>query len=1485
MGKMTDCEGGNTMRKNIRRIAAAAMAAVMTMTVTPDVGIVYADVIPGEQIEMGELPENLENLKNLEQEEQALEIASDSNAEYSKASDSNADYEEPEEDALGEETKKILSWKWNDPEGSLIDGQLLLSVTEEDQISFDDVVSMLPEGVTAEIADVGGYQYEEELPVTGWTCAEYVQNLEDRWPTAGTYVFAAETSEDYCLESGVKALEVNVVLEDPGVAVLAAVRMQNLINIDGGKLFELDTNQSYKGNGYTVTNHGNDNYSLVLSGCNYTAQLGLTFLGGSWDVTVTGENTITGTTYGMSVTKTAKVTMSGSGTLNLNGSTDGIAIDQQGELTIDDADIKINVTGGNSKVCSGISVIGLGKLEIKNGKVKATGYNGIQTGRGRIDSLNPDLGYSTGTIIISDGNVTAEGSNGGAGVDILGTLTVSGGTLKIEVSDNYNYGIKIETNSTVEITGDGYVTTANGVQLYTESSGLDVKEGGTLVTGDIQNEGTFVLGKEGNLTLNGEYRGSGTFTNEGGMIDGTGSLGDDMKVERSFTYPSGQTPSVGYSTEIDVSSYFSITPTDGTITYTLSFDGIDVGQKSEGTIEGTKLTVTKAGKFKITASVEKTNLYQAATGSIVLTVTKSVLLDEMIRVMAYSGTYDGTEHPAVSVTMADTLSSENFKITYAEMNSTEGGETYQADVPKVKDVADSGKKYRVLIQSDIYADKVINSGAVSISQCDMNFVRTKLSEVSVVYNQKEQEPQVVATIGDNGYTLQENVDYTVSYEGTDGVTLSDNKKPINAGTYWVTLTAVDSGNFSGSVKVNRNFIIEPKELIAKIKGNLEKVYDGTTDVLESQGLYIELYMDGNKLVDDSVKVKDGVSFTYTERTAGAGKYILAKNIALEGTGAGNYQVGPEAETDQAEILPAQFTKVEVTQRDPLTYNGEKQTADTIVDVRDINDSIPELSIIYATERDGRFTETVPAFTDAGTYTVYYRVTAPNYEEKAGSFPVMIGKLSLDSDQTSVELAGALTYAGVPQQQPVSAKVGELELSADDYEVKYQKTGTEEWLDSILDAGSYIMQITGVGNYEGSKCVDVTVSPADLAIAGGTIEKKIYDGTAKANVTALKFTGICGNDSLKLGEDYTVTTAEFTDVNAGTGKIVRIAMKMNDTATTRNYEIAEVSYELVDQVIEKAAAPVFAPVQLSYSIDETGKKTVEITGLPEDCGEYLGVSAAVVSDEIRALNPQVSVAGKTVTFELLGNKKENVGKTSEILVSGIATQNYEDAELRIQITMEPGKEPEKPAEDNGNSADSGNNGGNGNSNGGNTNSGSTTGGNTNSGSGKDSSKDRTMSAAGKTANAGTITNDRMNGYVSSTLGIITGTTNSSTQDGYSHWMKDEHGWWLRLADGSYPKAEKAGESGTSYQWIMVNGNWWPFDENGYIKTGWLWDTVYQGWFYVDANLGMRTGWIMVDGIWYYLNPVSDGTRGILYTGRRTPDGYYVREDGSWDGVEK
>ena len=165
-----------------------------------------------------------------------------------------------------------------------------------------------------------------------------------------------------------------------------------------------------------------------------------------------------------------------------------------------------------------------------------------------------------------------------------------------------------------------------------------------------------------------------------------------------------------------------------------------------------------------------------------------------------------------------------------------------------------------------------------------------------------------------------------------------------------------------------------------------------------------------------------------------------------------------------------------------------------------------------------------------------------------------------------------------------------------------------------------------------------------------------------------------------------------------------------------------------------------------------------------------------------------------------------------------------------------------------------------------------------GGGRDSSSDRDTSSSA-------IRKDPIKGWTSSDRGIITGAANSTANDGYSHWMQDEHGWWLRFADNSYPKVQQHGTSGSAYAWEYINGSWWAFDENGYAKTGWLRDEAFGGWFYMDPERGMQTGWVLIDGVWYYFHPVSDGRRGIMYAGQKTPDGYYVDEKGAWDGKEK
>ena len=166
-----------------------------------------------------------------------------------------------------------------------------------------------------------------------------------------------------------------------------------------------------------------------------------------------------------------------------------------------------------------------------------------------------------------------------------------------------------------------------------------------------------------------------------------------------------------------------------------------------------------------------------------------------------------------------------------------------------------------------------------------------------------------------------------------------------------------------------------------------------------------------------------------------------------------------------------------------------------------------------------------------------------------------------------------------------------------------------------------------------------------------------------------------------------------------------------------------------------------------------------------------------------------------------------------------------------------------------------------------------------------SRNNQSSGQDKTSGSGAVSHDSVKGTIDSITGIITGETNRFVNDGKSHWMMDEHGWWLRFADNTYPKGSVRDSGGVSHCWEQINGKWWAFDETGYAKTGWLRDEDYGGWFYMDLEHGMQTGWVLLDGAWYYFNPNSDGKRGIMYAGQRTPDGYYVDKNGVWDGRNK
>ena len=107
------------------------------------------------------------------------------------------------------------------------------------------------------------------------------------------------------------------------------------------------------------------------------------------------------------------------------------------------------------------------------------------------------------------------------------------------------------------------------------------------------------------------------------------------------------------------------------------------------------------------------------------------------------------------------------------------------------------------------------------------------------------------------------------------------------------------------------------------------------------------------------------------------------------------------------------------------------------------------------------------------------------------------------------------------------------------------------------------------------------------------------------------------------------------------------------------------------------------------------------------------------------------------------------------------------------------------------------------------------------------------------------------------------------------------------------------------WAFLSDKWYLFNEKGDMVTGWA--NVDDKWYFMDSSGAMREGWLEDgNGEWYYMNPISDGTRGAMRTGwhqidrkwyyfntasygaqgkmlknQRTPDGYLLKADGIWD----
>ena len=783
---------------------------------------------------------------------------------------------------------------------------------------------------------------------------------------------------------------------------------------------------------------------------------------------------------------------------------------------------------------------------------------------------------------------------------------------------------------------------------------------------------------------------------------------------------------------------------------------------------------------------------------------------------------------------------------------------------------------------DAIPAKLLTGGKHMVSAVYTNGdVRSESNEVEVLVNKKPVTVSKWPEFETTSYFRKSLKDLTVktsgkaSMEGT--FRFKENNQYPEIGTHSYEMVFVPTNTLYGNV--------EGTAAVTVSKGTLVSApYFGSLVVKGSSVYY------GQKLSDSKLSVTRGyLANGRGQEVEGSWRWKEPDKILEKGRRSADavYEVSDkEHYEDYPENIGiyVDFTTPEVS----LMLSANEAAAGKTISVsakaenpynRELND-VPEPVITYQIGQDGQpqtvtnGTITIPKDTAVGTSIAVMASTAKsnNYNAANKQANVTVIQKRDISDNLSITVKNT-TYGGVILPQG-SIRNGSSDGTAN-WTYQYRTDASQGWSDDIpKKVGTY--EIRGVYEDE-SQTGEVTetfqIVPRTLTVTDAELKEKIYDGTTSAEVLSVTFAGMADGDTVRK-TDYTAE-AVFADAKAGDGKTAVLQVKLNETPSMANYVLKEPQVTLHGKQIQKAEAPVLGTQKAIYLTSARGERKITLTGLPADCGEISGGRAVIQSDEGGILERTVRLDGGQLVIRFNKNTREQAGNQAQIMIYDLAMENYRSAEISLCVELQddPNQKPDlkpdpEPAPDTGGSGNTGSGSGNSGGGSGNTGSGS---GNTGGGSGN------TGGGSGNTGSGSGNTGSRGHSHDRDEKRI----TNSDR----TTWIFTGSKWRLRRPNGSYARGSIVSQSfidgmKVRYQWEQVNGRWYAFDEQGYLKTGFFYDAGYDGWFYVDENAGMQTGWFQINGKWYYFKDVSDGTRGIMLKNQKTPDGYFVDENGVW-----
>ena len=422
--------------------------------------------------------------------------------------------------------------------------------------------------------------------------------------------------------------------------------------------------------------------------------------------------------------------------------------------------------------------------------------------------------------------------------------------------------------------------------------------------------------------------------------------------------------------------------TPKTPTVTAKFGTAECTYATSENGEYTAIVPTAVGKYWVKATVEGTDNYTAATKTAQFEIKKAAATVTTAPAAKTELVYNRNAQELVTAGYAD-----GGKLNY---KLGENG-TWSETIPTATDAGDYKVYYKV-VGDGSHSDTAETEISVTIAKAHAAFTAAP-QDPDLRYN-GEAQALVTAGVTDDG---------TVEYKLGDGEWSETIPTGINATTYKIYYRIVGDKNHNDLAgdtlyidvtiaRVNSTYTTKPTA--AK---NL--VYTGADLTLAVAGEVV-----GGELRYSLDKEKWSANLPTAKN---AGEYTVYYKIEPDAN-----HTGAADGSFKVVIAKAAASVTAPTAKTGLVYNGNAQA---LVSAGSVSDATLEYKL-----GDGEWSADVPAATNAGEYTVYYRVTVDNNHTGAteGSFKVVIAKAENELSITIPDIK----YGEEPQPD-VTARAG------------------------------------------------------------------------------------------------------------------------------------------------------------------------------------------------------------------------------------------------------------------------------------------------------------------------------------------------------------------------------------------------------------------------------------------------------------------------------